>query len=194
MNGYRQLIKRLVFTAVEMDAPEGTSKSEIIKAALQDALVNGEKMQWITPPIGPKTILPYLEPKQIAASHATGQEALTNEPVVPDDVVIPPDGLEIPDEVAAQLGVVDGAEMAEEGDEGDEEEDMAELLVRYLDLEDLLDAKRTKGESITEEEIEGAREMRADLRAAYAGVEDEFDGEEIVEEAPDKDVEEVQEG
>jgi hypothetical protein len=190
--GFRQLIKRLCFTSVEMDAPEGTSKSDIIKAALQDVLVNGEKMKWITPPVGPKTILPYLEPKQIPASTLTGQEALTTEPEVAD-VVIPPDGLEVPDEVAAQIaGGVEGAELAEEGEEGDDEEDMAELLVRYLDLEDLLDTKRTKGEPITQEELDGAREMRADLRAAYAGVEEEFDGEEIVELAPDKDVEEVQ--
>lgn len=191
--GFRQLIKRLVFTSVEMDAPEGTSKSDIIKAALQDVLVNGEKMKWVTPPVGPKTILPYLEPKQIPASNLTGQEALTTEPEVAD-VVIPPDGLEVPDEVAAQLGATPDGEVAEEEEEGDDEEDMAELLVRYLDLEDLLDGKRTKGEPITQEEVDGAREMRAELRAAYAGVEDEFDAEEIVELAPDKDVEEVQEG
>ena len=80
--GFRQCIKRLSFTVVEMDAPEGTSKSDIRKAALQDVLVNGEQMKWITPPVGPNTILPYLEPKQIAASQVTGQEALTTEPEV----------------------------------------------------------------------------------------------------------------
>ena len=173
--GWRQHLSRLCVGFVDMDAPDGTPARDISLGALQLAMTRGdEAIQWQVMPVGPKTIRLLGQPQEIEPSRLTGQQALTSEPEEREPV-IPPEGLEVPDEVAAQLGGHDG-EITEEGEDHDDE-DMVSDLIAYLDLEDAIDAKRQSGDPILAEEYVAAREMRAHLRLAYTEDSAEIDGE-----------------